>query len=262
MRSTIARLLFFAGRTADRLSRSTVYLGAGTRRLKEMQADNERAWDTFYEIHRSHDSRLLPWEDAFLSQLIQPDAAALLVGCGSGRDLLPLLEKYHCRVTGIDASTRGLALAERHLSERGLRAPLLHGLFEETSISEAFDLVIFSYYSYAAIPMVRRRVAALQKAAALLKPAGHIVVSHASAVARPRPMLVRLGRIAGVLAGSDWSVEPGDVITGNRDDSPSFSFTHAFEDGELEAEAAAANLRVLFRQVADDNTVVTAFERA
>jgi SAM-dependent methyltransferase len=262
MRSTIARLLFLAGRMAERLSRTMVYLGAGTRRLKEMQADNVRAWDAFYDTHRSVELRLLPWEDAFLSRFIQPGAEVLLVGCGSGRDLLPLIENYRCRVTGIDSSTGGLALAERHLSERGLSATLIHGFFEETSIAETFDLVIFSYYSYAAIPMVRRRVAALRKAAALLKPAGHIVVSHASVVARPRAILVRLGRIAGVLTRSDWSVERGDVITDNRDDRPSFSFTHAFKDGELEEEAAAANLRVVFRQVADDNTIVAAFERA
>jgi hypothetical protein len=71
---------------------------------------------------------------------------------------------------------------------------------------------------------------------------------------------VHAGRIAGALTRSDWRVESGDVVSADsRERPPSLSFTHAFEHGELEREAAAANLRVVFRHVADDGTVVAVF---
>jgi hypothetical protein len=122
--------------------------------------------------------------------------------------------------------------------------------------------VIFSYYCYAAIPMASRRIAALKKAAALVNPGGHVIVSHAIGIERPRAALIRLARLAGALTRSDWRLEPGDLVANNRERVPSYSFTHVFEAGELEAEAAAADLRVVFDDQAEDNTAVTVFTRA
>jgi len=258
-RSTIARLLFHGGRMADRISRVTTYLAAATRRLEEMQADHKRSWDRFYQSHPSQETRLLPWEEACLGRFMISGAKVLLIGCGSGRDLLALVERG-CEVTGLDASGEGVRIAERLLSARGLSAKLICGFFESTPLPHRFDVVIFSYYCYAAIPMTSRRVAALEKAAAQLNAAGHVVVSHAAGVQRPRSVLVHAGRIAGALTRSDWRVESGDLLSADsRDRPPSLSFTHAFEHGELEREAAAANLRVVFRHVADDGTVVAVF---
>ena len=256
----ITQLLFQAGRMADRVSRTTTYLAAGTRRLDEMQADHTRAWDDFYAKHDGRDTRLLPWEDACLAGFVTPGTEILIVGCGSGRDLLALVERG-CRVSGIDPSGEGIASAERLLRARGATLQLIRGFFEDTPIPCGLDVVIFSYYCYAAIPMASRRIGALKKAAALVNPGGHVIVSHASAIP-PRAMLVRLGRLAGAFTGSDWRLEPGDLISDNRTREPSFSFTHVFGDGELEREAAAASLRVVSRHVADDQTVVAVLTRA
>ncbi len=261
VRSVVARLLFQAGRMADRVSRTTTYLAAGTRRLEEMQADHTRAWDEFHEKHHAPDARLLPWEEACLARLVTAGTEVLIVGCGSGRDLLALIERG-CRVCGIDPSGEGMAIAERRLRARGAAAQLIRGFFEDTPIPQAFDVVIFSYYCYAAIPMASRRIAALKKAAGLVNPGGHVIVSHASAIQRPRALLVRFARIAGAFTRSDWRLEPGDLVSHNRASEPSLSFTHAFEEGELEREAAGANLRAVFRHVADDKTVVAGFTRA
>ena len=261
LRSTIARLLVQASRLADRVARTMVYLAAGTRRLEEMQADKQSGWDAFYRTYPSHRSQLLPWEEEFVDRFVQPRNQVLLIGCGSGRDLLPLLER-RCEVTGIDSSREGLAIAERLLHTRGLCATLIHGFFENLAVTQTFDVVIFSYYCYGEIPMASSRVAALRKAAALLKPGGHVVVSHATGIGRSRTILVRLGQIAGSLARSDWRLEPGDFVSDSRQRSPSFSFTHEFIEGELEREAAAANLQGAFRHVADDMTVVTVLTRA
>lgn len=260
MRSSIALLLFHAGRMADRVSRATIYLGAGTRRLAEIQTDNARAWDAFYRSHPSHDRHLLPWEEEFIDRCVQPGATVLLIGCGSGRDLQPLVERG-CQVTGIDPSREGLALAARLIDARGMSATLINGHFEDAPIAGAFDDVVFSYYSYSAIAMASRRVAALKKAAGLLRPDGDVIVSLPVALARPRKTLVRLARIAGALSGSDWRVEPGDFVSDNRELQPSFSISHAFAAGELEREAEAASLRPVYHRVSDDGTVVAVFKR-
>lgn len=261
LRSIVGRLLFRTARMADRSARAMVYLAAGTRRLEEIQADKQSDWDAFYEGYPSHQSQLLPWEKEFVDRFVPPTAEVLLIGCGSGRDLVPLAQRG-CQVTGIDPSREGLTIAERLLHARGLSATLTCGFFENLEISRAFDAIIFSYYCYGEMPMTSRRVATLTKASALLKPGGHVVVSHAAGVGRPRSVLVRLGRVAGTLARSDWRVEPGDFVSDSRQRNQSFSFTHEFETGELEREAAAANLRPVFRHVGDDKTVVAVFTRA
>ena len=260
VRTTIAGLLFHAGQMADRISRTTAYLTAGTRRLEEMQADHTRAWDSFYEKHSSHEVRLLPWEEECLGRFVTPGADVLLIGSGGGRDLLALIDRG-CHVTGIDPSGQGLGVTERLLRARGLTASLIHGFFDDTPIPHTFDDVIFSYYCYATIPVASRRIAALKKAAALVRPGGHVIVSHAAGIPRPRAFLVRLGQLAGAVTRSDWRLEPGDLVSDNRAAVPSLSFTHAFEEGELEREAASANLRVVFHRVADNNTVVAALAR-
>jgi SAM-dependent methyltransferase len=169
--------------------------------------------------------------------------------------LLPLLERG-CAVMGIDPSATGLTIAKRYLNDRGLRACLVEGFFEDVPIAQTFDAVIFSYYSYAAIPMRRRRIEALRKAASLLKPGGHVVVSYAAPGVRPRPALVRLAQMSAALTRSDWRLEPGDVVSDNRDQLPSYSFVHIFSTGEVELEASAADLQVVYDRRSGDNTVV------
>ena len=122
-----------------------VYLAAGTRRLEEIQADKQSVWDAFYEGYPSQQSELLPWEKEFVDRFVPPGAEVLLIGCGSGRDLVPLAQRG-CRVTGIDPSREGLRIAERLLHARGLSATLTREFFESLEMTHPFDVVIFSYY--------------------------------------------------------------------------------------------------------------------
>ncbi len=259
VRSAIAQLLFHTGRMADRFSRVMGYLGAGMRRIDDIKRESQQTWDAFYDTHGSPEIGFLPWEREYVERFIMPGAGVLLVGCGSGRDLLPLLERG-CRVTGLDPSRSGLAIADRLLRAHGRSAPLIHGFFEDISLTGTFDVVVFSYCCYATIAMGRTRVAALAKAASLLTPGGHIIVSFAAPTRRPRGGLTRLGRWAGTLSRSDWRIEPGDVVWDNRTSRPSFSFTHVFEENELDREAAAAHLRVVWR-AGDSTTNVLVFAR-
>jgi SAM-dependent methyltransferase len=251
----LAFLLFQIGRAAERLARLTMYMSAGTRDLADMQKDNQQVWDAFYDNHPAHGSGLMSWEQDYADRFVPPGAEVLLIGCGSGRDLLPLVRRG-CHVTGIDPSNTALTIAERTLRAEGLSATLINGFFEDTPISQIFDAVIFSYYSYSLMPVARRRIAALAKAAALLKSGGHVLVSHQKPTSRPHALLVTLGRMTGAVTRSNWRIEPGDLVWDNRGARPSFSYTHVFEGRELEREATAACLRVVCRRVTDDGVAL------
>ena len=191
VRQLAAALLFWFGQMAQRAARLTDYLAIGTRQLSDMRDDSLRTWQAFYERHRSHDARLLPWEIDFADRFLRPGDKVLLIGCGSGRDLLPLAVR-HCAVTGIDPVRSSLDIARRMLAERGLTASLIEGFFEDASIAGTFDAVIFSYYCYSVIPESRTRVAMLRKAATVLSAGGHIVISVGSNTPRPHRILVRM----------------------------------------------------------------------
>lgn len=261
LRSLAAVVPFRMGQAAQRLARLSDYLAIGTRRLSDMRDDSRRTWQAFYDTHPSHDSRLLPWETDFVDRFVARGEDVLLIGCGSGRDLVPLVERG-CRVTGIDPVRSSLDIARRTLADRGLTASLIEGFIEEASIPGTFDAVIFSYYCYSTIPESARRVAMLHKAASALNPGGHIVLSVGSNTPRPRALLVGVGRLSGALCRSDWQLEPGDLVWNNRQSGPSYSYTHVFEDGEIEREATAAHLSVAYRRASSDNTIVTVLARS
>ncbi len=255
VRRVAASVLFHAGKTADRSARLSHYLAAGTLRLADMRNSICNTWQDFYEGDTARAPLLLPWEEALYERFIPAASQVLIVGCGSGRDLAALGERGY-QVTGIDPSERAITEARRMLHERKLSAPLIVGFFEDAPVPGRFEAVIFSYYSYALIPVSRRRIEALKKAAGLVGAGGHIVVSHAANIIPPRAFLIRLAQLSGRLFGSDWRLEPGDVVWDNRTIRPSYSYTHAFQPGELEHEAAAACLTPVFRETTSDRSVV------
>ena len=258
-RELTGMLLFHLVRTADRVTRTSTYLAAGTPRISDLQEDHRRSWERFYMTHPSPDATLMRWEAEVIDQFVHPGTDVLLVGCGSGRDLMPLLDRG-CRVTGIDPSRTALTMASGTLQRRGRSATLLTGFFEDIAIPGRFETVMFSYYAYASIAMAQRRRTALAKAADLLKPGGHVIVSHAAGGSRPRDVLARVSRLTSVLTRSDWRIEPGDLVWSDRFDQPWLCYTHIFEDGELESEARAAHLRTVACRVVD-GAVVAVFSR-
>jgi len=255
LRRTVRFVLARAGRHADRVARLSHYLAVSTLRREEMNDSIRRTWNDFYAAHTSVDAGLLPWEQEVIERVAAPGARVLLVGCGSGRDLIALAERG-CAVTGVEPAASALRLADRALRERRLSAVLLEGFFEDVPVSGAFDAVIFSFYCYAFIPESQRRIDALRKAAAVLAPGGHIVLSHASTAVRPRPLVISLARLAGTLCGADWRLEPGDLVWDTRTGPHAYSYAHAFDAGELEREAAAAGLTPVFNRATSENVVV------
>ncbi|HWF86350.1 MAG TPA: class I SAM-dependent methyltransferase [Vicinamibacterales bacterium] len=260
VRQGVRFALFQAGRGADRVASLSHYLAAGTLRLAEMKDSIRQTWSDFYDRHPAFDAGLLPWEEDLVERFVPAGARVLLIGCGSGRDLLAFAERGY-EVTGVEPAASALLIARRTLLERRLSATLVEGFFEDVPIPGAFDVVIFSFYCYTFIPESRRRIESLRKAAALLKPGGHILISHASTSVRPRRIVISLARMIGALCGSDWRLEAGDLVWDTRASAPAYSYSHTFGSGELECEAAAASLAPVFHRQTLDNVVVALMGR-
>jgi SAM-dependent methyltransferase len=244
----LARPLFSAGRFFARVSIVSNYVAVSTLDLAEVREGIRRSWEGFYARDEEIAAGLMEWEHDLTTRFVRPRDAVLLIGAGSGRDLIPLAEQQ-CRVTAVDPASAALEAARRALGRRQLDATLVEGFFEDVALSGTFDAVVFSFFSYSYIPQSRRRVEALRKAAALLAPGGHVVVSY-PALPQPRPVLITLGRAAGAICRSDWRLEPGDLVTVQDGRVPGYA--HAFHPEELDREVLAAGLRFAYRRDSPD----------
>jgi SAM-dependent methyltransferase len=166
----------------------------------------------------------------------------LVVGCGTGRELFPLQDRG-CEVTGLEPASRALDVCRRRLDDAGRRATLVDGFFEDVAISQRFDAVVFSYYCYSYIPVARRRVDILRKAALLLTPGAKVLLSYQLG-SRPSRLMTALARVSGAIARADWRAERGDMLQREPRGLPGirYSYEHIFTPAELAAELAAAGL--------------------
>jgi SAM-dependent methyltransferase len=256
VRGLLTTPLTALGLAFARASTVCTYAAAGTLTLDGLRRQAQRDWRDFGVTQTEQDiaAGLFAWEKDFYLPFLKPSDTILVVGCGSGRDVLALLEMGH-RVDGLDPVVQCLALAEQRLAARGLRATLIAGPVETTRIPSRYDIAIFSWFCYSYIPVRARRVAALARMKACLEPGGRIVISYLRAEPLPRRALWRLARLTAALTRSDWRPEYGDVFTA-RHDNHCLHFEHRFRADEIEAEAAAAGLAVVFHDRAGDNIVL------
>lgn len=109
---------------------------------------------------------------------LKPGASVLEVGCGTGRNLAPLLEAVGAegRVYGVDVSEGMLAEAEELCAREGwANVVLIRADAADYSLPELVDGVIFSL-SYAVIPQHRE---ALRRAWKHLRAGGYLVIMDA-----------------------------------------------------------------------------------
>ena len=129
---------------------------------------------------------------------------------------------------------------------RGLSAEIVQGYFEDVALPGVFDVIVFSFLCYGYIPESRRRIEVLRKAKTGLAPGGTILMSYVGNFQRRQSRLMDLmGRGARVLR-SDWHPEPGDIVQPLLVGEARFHYEHIFIPGEVDAEIAAAGLRLLF----------------
>ena len=130
-----------------------------TDRVRSQTDPSRRTWDEFSRTGATILSGLMPWEKVWYERVLKADHI-LLVGCGTGRDLIALLELGY-RVDGLDVSARAIALARRVLKRQRLSAELYTGRIEALVPPATFDAVIFSWFCYGNIPEAAARTEAL-----------------------------------------------------------------------------------------------------
>lgn len=198
---------------------------------------NER-WKDYALDDAAIDAGLLPWEQEFADQFLPPGARVLVIGCGSGRDVVALARRG-CDVVGIDPAGDAIRAGRAAVAARGLHAEFIEGFFEDRDWPTAFDVVSFSYYTYCYIPGSARRIEALRLARRALRPGGLILLNFFPSPGSER--LSFLGTWAAKLSGNDWIPDRGDTIAAHPV-SQSLTYEHYFQQGQLNEELTAGGL--------------------
>jgi SAM-dependent methyltransferase len=233
------RVLTAASVVFDRAARLAIYAAAGALTLDELRKAIEADWRTFNDDEESMNAGLFPAERRFLEHRVAPGSRILLVGSGTGRELIALTA-CGFRVTGVEPVPQTLDLCRGALASRRLEADLRAGYIEDVVLDrEAFDVAMFSFFVYSLIPTASRRVAALKNALRAVKPDGLMLVSYMIGEA-PSVWLTRVGRAVGAVARTDWRLEPGDAVY--RTSPGALRFEHIFTPAEIDEELAAAGL--------------------
>ena len=243
--SILRKLLVHASRTLDRASRVLVYAAAGTLTLAHLKADIRDSWSTFFESEADINSGFMTWEADVVSRCVHASGRVLVVGSGTGRDVLAF-SALGCIVSGVEPSTRAAAHSRRALEQRNVTALVVDGFFEDVTLEGTFDVIVFSWFCYSYMPGSQRRIAALKKALTLLAPGGRILVSCLVNPEPPQTRFIQVQRAMARALGSDWIMEEGDQLRLARPGEMVFRFEHMFVPGEFEREGASAGLSVLF----------------
>lgn len=233
------------GRACERAARLWFYAAAGLLTLDDLRRAALRQWREFAAMQPESDTAFLDWEEGFYTRSLRAGDRVLLVGCGSGRDLIALLG-LGCRVEGLDPVPECIAAAAQRLARRGLTAPLHTGWVETMTLDTVYDAVVFSWDCYGLIQHRATRVRVLSAVRRHLAPGGRVLLSYVAAGRPPRPLLIGLARAVARLSGSDWRPERGDVLVPTDASPAGAHYEHHFRRDEIEREVQAVGLRVVF----------------
>src|SRR5207245_10964267 len=117
-------------------------LAAGTLRLHDLRGAIANAWEEFGRSEELIRSGLMPWERALYDRFLKVKDRILVVGCGTGRDLIALL-KLGYRVEGLDVGPRAIALARRILETAGLSTERHTGPIAAVALPARLDVCTF-----------------------------------------------------------------------------------------------------------------------
>jgi SAM-dependent methyltransferase len=245
-------------RSLDRAVSASTFAAAGLLSFDGLRRHMNDNWQYFGDRQPEEDvaGGLFPWEHEFYMQHLRPADHVLIVGCGSGRDLLALLDLGY-RTDGLEPVAELAQRARERLARRGLTATVHTADIVTAALPERHDVYILSWYCYSYIPQRSRRIAVLAKLRERMAPDGRILISYILADPPPRRALWRLASLASRMSGSDWRPEYGDVFVA-RHEIGRIHFEHRFTPLEIEAEAHAASLRVVSHAQTFDGSLVLA----
>lgn len=255
MRRLLVASLVGLARTLDRGVTVSTFVAAGLLRFETLGRHMGENWRHFGATQAEPDvaAGLFHWEKQFYGPFLAAGDRVLVVGCGSGRDLVPLLEQG-CRAEGLEPVAACADMARARVAERGLSAPVYTADIATATLTGHYDVVIFSWLCYSYIPQRARRVAVLRTVTDHLEAGGRVLISYVLAQPAPRRTTWRLARLASQLSRADWRPEYGDVFIA-RPDTGCIHFEHQFAPAEIEAEARAAGLAVTFHDQGSDGNI-------
>lgn len=250
--------LYGGGRALERAGKLWFYAAAGALTLDDLRRAALRQWDEFAAMQGEDDTAFLDWEGEFYRQFLRAGDRVLLVGCGSGRDLIALLE-HGCRADGVDPVPGCITAAAGRLAKRGLTARLYTGWIEDAALDDVYDAVVFSWDCYGLIPHAATRIAVLRAVRNHVAAGGRVLLSYVAAGRPPRPFLIRTARLVSWLSRSDWRPEIGDVVVPTDAAPDGAHYEHHFRPEEVEREVRAAGLSIVHHsRVANGLGVLTA----
>ena len=252
LRHVLFTALYGCARALERAATLGFHAAAGATRLADLRAAIELEWD------RTGASQwddyvafgLMTWERDFYLRFLEPGDRVLVAGCGTGRDLLALLELGY-RAEGVDVSPRCTAAAREWLHKRGWSVPVHTGAIETFAVPGHFDAFILSWFCYSYIPGSAARIQLLRKLRDHLNPGGRILATYAPASPLPRRLPIRLTQLVAWLSRSDWHPEYGDIIRVANPGRYFEHYEHRFTRDTLEEEARAAGLAIAFHGQGD-----------
>jgi SAM-dependent methyltransferase len=249
---TISRAFYKAGNGA-------LFTAAGLLRRDELQGASVEQWRHFNVAPVDVDAGLTPAELDFYGRFIPANSRILLIGCGTGRDLLGLETLGH-DVIGLEPGGDLVALARQNLARHGSAAEIRTGLVQSAELGGPYDIAIFSNGCYSYLQGTAVRVAALQRVAASLTPHGRIIVSYPAA---PRRSAIGrwLTRMAARMSGADWMPEDGDTFSRDAAVGELIRYHHVFAAREFAAECESAGLHMIVEDPTRDWQWFAAAER-
>ena len=246
VREPLYALLATAASVLQSATRGAIYIAAASMSREGFREITTRTWDTFSSHDIEIDEGLYSWESDVYDRFVKPSDRALIVGSGTGRDEIALIESGH-EVVGLEPSRPAAEVARRHLQTRGLQAEIIDGRIEQPElVPGTFDVVIFSLNCFTYIQGARNRIAALQLVRDRLLPSGRVIVSYGEIPVHPPHRALAAARLFGRLTRADWSLEPGDML--RLAPGRALQFEHAFTASEAEAEAHDGGLRVAYHR--------------
>lgn len=226
-------------RGPSRWRAACLYFGAGLLTVSDFRLPSLARW----EAYDDESTGLLSWEDEVYRAFIRPKDRVLLIGCGTGRDLLALRQRG-CDVTGLEQSSSLADEARRTLSRHGLPTVVIAEPIEAYASHDMFDVIVFSPYTYSYILGMTSRVGILARLRERLLPSGRMIISY-HGLLRQSSLWILLARVSSVCVRSDWWPEAGDRLYGPATLPMALGFEHQFSPDELARECGLAGLTVV-----------------
>jgi SAM-dependent methyltransferase len=240
------------GRLLITATRVLAYASAGLLTREQLGRAIAGRWSRWGLDERYALLGLFGWEEPFIRRFLKPDDRILIVGSGSGREVIALRRDGY-NVEGLEPAAAAARLSQAIMKKAGIAAPVRIGGIETVQLDGLFDLFIFSWYCYSYIAHRATRVAALRSARRHLAPGGRIILSYIVGEPIPKRLPVTVAAWAARATRGGWTPDKNDVL---GFEPGGLHFEHHFAPGEVEDEAREAGLRVAALQLGDDGLIV------